>query len=902
MRIARFFRRAEADRDQLEQIESYIQIETDENIGRGMPPGEALAAARRKFGNRGLIREEIYRMNGLHLFDTLSRNLRQACRRLRRNPAFTLAVLLTLTIGIGANTAMFTIVNHVLLKPLPYPDSGRLVALAHSAPGAAGLGSASGDLQLSASMFATYAEKNRVFQAIGIWAGDTMTVTGVAQPEQVRAIFVSDGLLQALEVRPALGRLFSRADTRPGNSPTVLLNYGYWLRRFGGDKSVVGRTIVVNSRPRVIAGVMPPGFRVVNEEADLFAPMTIDYAKLRLPGFGYNCIARLRPGVTIAQANADIARLVPIWMRSWPAAPGVNPLVYESWRIAPAIRPLKQDVVGSVANILWVVMATIGIVMLIVCANVANLLLIRTQGRQQELASRAALGASRGQVLGELLAESILLASIGGILSLAVAGASLQLVRALDPGNLPRLNEISLDWGTVGFTVVISLLAGLVFGLFPALKYAGSQISTSLRAGGRALSESRERHRARSVLVVAQVAMALVLLVSAGLMIRTFQALHGVNPGFTNPEQIQIVRTSIPGSLVPGPERVIRMQNDIVEKFKAIPGVSSVAFASEMPMDGRPTAWDAIRSDGKELGEDIPPVRVFRHISPGLLQTMGTKLMAGRDYTWADLYGVRPVVLVSENLARELWGTPDAAIGKRIADSLPKSPWQEVIGVVQDMHDKGVQNPASKIVYWPSYGLDIFGGDISGADRQPKAIRTVTFAIRSRRAGSQSFISQISQAVWSVNPSLPLAGVQTMRDLYNGSLARVSFTLVMLGIAGAMALTLGLIGIYGVIAYAVSQRRREIGIRLALGAQPTELRRMFLTQGLWLACIGAAVGMVAAVSATHLMKSLVFGISPLDPVTYAAVPFVLIATALLASYLPARRAAAVDPVEALRAE
>jgi predicted permease len=687
MQIARFFRRSAADRDQLEQIESYIQIETDENIARGMPADEALLAARRKFGNSILIREEIYQMNSVFLFDTLARNVRYGWRTLGRNPVFTAAILLTLAIGIGANTTVFSVLDHILLKPLPYPGAERLVAVAHSAPGAAGLGGASGDLRLSESMFATYAAKNRTLQSIGIWAPGTMTVTGVAEPEQVRAIYVSDGALQALEVRPAFGRMLSKVDTTPGSPAVVLLSNSYWRRRFGGDESIVGRTIIVDSQPRVVAGVMPPGFRFVNEEADLIAPMVIDYGKLILPGFGFQCIARLRPGVTITEANADIGRLIPIWMRSWPAAPGINPLVYESWRIAPAVRPLKQEVVAGVGNVLWVVMATIGIVMLIVCANVANLLLVRTQGRQQELAMRAALGAGRGRIVGELLTESILLAFLGGLLGLAVAGAGLRLLRAIDPGNLPRLNEVSLDWQTVGFTVAISLLAGFLFGLFPALKYAGLRIAMSLRAGGRSLSESRERHRARSVLVVAQVAMALVLLVGAGLMIRTFQALRTVNPGFTKPEQIQIVRTSIPKTLIPEPERVIRMQNEIVEKFMAIPGVSSAAFSSGMPLDGIPTGWDAIRTDGKDLGTDIPPVRVFQYISPGLWQTMGTKLVAGRDYTWADFYGVRPGILISENLARELWGSPDAAIGKRIAASLPTSPWREVIGVVQDVHE-----------------------------------------------------------------------------------------------------------------------------------------------------------------------------------------------------------------------
>ncbi len=473
----------------------------------------------------------------------------------------------------------------------------------------------------------------------------------------------------------------------------------------------------------------------------------------------------------------------------------------------------------------------------------------------------------------------------------------MRLLRAAGPGNLPRLNEISLDAWTLGFAFALSLLSGLVFGLTPALKYAGSRISFNLRAGGRSLSESRERRRARSVLVIAQIAMALVLLVSAGLMIRTFEALRGVNPGFTNPDRIQIVRTSIPESLVPEPERVIRIQNDIVEKLAAIPGVNSVAFASEMPMDGIPTDWDAVRAEGKDPGDQIPPLRVFRYVSPGLLQAMGTQLIAGRDYNWADLYERRPGVMISENLARELWGSPAAAVGKRIAASIPQSPWREVIGVVQDVHDNGVRKAASKIVYWPSHGTDIYR--LAG---QPDAIRTVTFAIRTGRAGSENLLEQIDRAVWSVNASLPLASVQTMQDIYDKSLSQVSFTLAMLGIAGAMALLLGVIGIYGVIAYAVSQRRREIGIRLALGARQREVRRMFLGEGLALAGIGGTIGLAAAMGLTRLMKSLLFGISPLDPVTYAGVPLVLAAAAALASYLPARRAATVDPVQVLRAE
>lgn len=620
----RFFRRAEWDRERTAEIDSYVQLETDENIARGMTEGEARAAARRKFGNSTRVREEIYAMNTVTLLDSLARDLRHSLRMLRRTPTFTAAALLTLGIGIGANTAVFSVVNSVLLKPLPYPDSERLVAVWLKAPGAAGLTSVSGDLRLSDSMYFTYAEQNRTFQSLGVWDADSDTVTGLAEPERVSAVDVSDGALEALDVPPVLGRWLSREDQAPHGRATVMLGYGYWQRRFGGDRAVIGRNIMVDSRPREIVGVMPRDFQFVDTTADLILPLAFDRSQAMLPGFGYRCVARLKPGVSMEQASADIARLVPVWMRSWPAAPGLNPSVYENWRITPALRPLKQEVVGGVGSVLWVVMGTIGMVMLVVCANVANLLLVRAESRQQELAVRAALGAGRGRLVRELLSESMLLALLGGALGVGLAQAGLRWLVSIGPGNLPRLNEIAVDGRALVFTLGVALLSGILFGLIPALKYGGPGVAEALRGGGRTVSQSRERFRARNVLVVAQVALALVLLVSAGLMIRTFQALLRVQPGFTHPEQIQVLRISIPDSLVKEPERVVRMQNDILDRLAAITGVSSAAFASEMPMEGIPPDWDAVVREGQaNLSKDIPPLRFFQFVSPGLFQTGG---------------------------------------------------------------------------------------------------------------------------------------------------------------------------------------------------------------------------------------------------------------------------------------
>jgi predicted permease len=890
MNILRYFQRAKWDRERREEIESYLEYETDLNIARGMQAAEARAAAQRKLGNRTLIREEIYRMNTINVLDTLYRDVRYSLRALRHNPLFTCVALLTLAIGIGANTAVFSVVNGVLLNPLPYPEADELVSLSQIAPGAPGLANFSSGLRLSASMYFTYAEQNRTFQALGVWNQGTASVTEVGEPEQVRAVGVSDGVLQSLRVQPLLGRWLGHAEQAPGSPETVILGYGYWQRRFGSDRSVIGRGIRVDSRPREIVGVMPRGFRIVNTDADLILPVRFDRSKLILAGFGYQGIGRLKPGVTIQQANADVSRMVPIWMNSWSTFAKTNPRAYESWRITAALRPLKQEVVGKIGSVLWVVMGTIGMVMLIACANVANLLLVRADARQQELAIRAALGAGWGRIARELLVESVLLGLMGGALGVGLAYEGLRLLLAIDPGNLPRSSEISIDARALAFTVIVSLLSGLLFGLAPALKYAGTRISLVNRSG-RTSSMSRERHRARNTLVVAQVAMAMVLLVSAGLMIRTFQALRRVEPGFAHAERLQTMQISIPASLVPEPQRVTRIQNNIADKLAAIPGVTSVGFASAMPMEGIEPNWDAIVAEGQPITQEIAPLRLFKNVSPGFFRTAGTRMIAGRELTWTDVYGLRKKALVSENLARELWGTPSAAVGKRFREFRE---WWEVIGVVQDVRENGVHDNAPAIVYWPSM-----------VDDPPRfffARRTVTFVVRSDRTGTEGFLDQVRQAVWSVNASLPVASVRTMQEIYSQSLARTSFTLAMLGIAGAMALLLGVIGIYGVISYAVSQRRREIGIRLALGAQQTELRRMFVRSGLALAGIGVAIGLVAAVGLMRLMKSLLFGISPMDPITYVAVPLVLVAAAVLASYLPARRAAAVDPVEALRAE
>jgi len=581
-------------------------------------------------------------------------------------------------------------------------------------------------------------------------------------------------------------------------------------------------------------------------------------------------------------------------MDSFPPLPGFSIGMFKQAGLAPRYAPLKDAIVGDIGNVLWILMATIGIVLVIACANVANLLLVRTEGRQQELAIRAALGAGRGRIARDLFAESVMLGLVGGILGVGLAYGAIRWLIALAPANLPRLNEITLDARVLLFALAASLLAGLLFGAIPVLKYAGPRLATTLRAGGRSLSHSKERHRARSTLVVVQVALAMLLLVGSGLMIRTFQTLRSVQPGFSNPEQILTLSIYIPNDLVKDGVQAMHVQQSIIDKLAALPGVQSVALSSYVPMEG--SGWhDPIFAEDHDYADQkIPPLRRYRMISPGLQKTTGNSLVAGRDFTWTDVYDMRPVAMVSENLARELWGSPSAALGKRIRENM-NGKFREIVGVVSDERDDGVNQDAPKVAFWPLM-MDGFGDDKQFVQRGGGIM------IRSARTGTAGFLQEVSQAVWSVNANLPLADVHTLREVYDKSLARTSFALVMLALAGAMALLLGVVGIYGVISYSVSQRTREIGIRMALGSPQKDVTNLFVWHGLRLSAIGVACGLAAAVASTRLMTSLLFHVSPLDPLTYIGVSCGLVFAAALASFLPALRATRVDPVEALRAE
>jgi predicted permease len=886
--VRRLMNRGVVDAEIADEIDHYLAESVEAFAAKGLSPDEARRVARLELGSATSVHEQVREYGWENVIDTIFADIRYAARRLRGNPGFAAVSVFILALGIGASTAIFSVIDGVLLKPLPYPHSEQLVALLHTAPGIN-----IKELNLAASLYFTYSEENRVFQDVGMWMSGSWSVTGLAEPEQVAGLSVSHRFLAALGVQPVLGRGFEASDQDPDNERTVMLSDGYWRSRFGRNRSVLGRRILLDGNTYAVIGVLPPAFEFMDRQISLLVPFRVRRTDVRLISFCCQGVARLKPGVTLIQANADVARMLPIAAEKFPINPGWTRNAFTEARIAPRLRPLKDVLLGDVGKTLWVLMGAVVIVLLIASANVANLLLVRADGRRRELAIRAALGAGVGRIARELLIESVLLASAGGLLGLALAYGALRVLMASELTHLPRIHDISIDPTVLAFTAGISLAAGLLFGLVPVFRYARPQLSSGLRSEDRSLTGSKERQRARGLLVVVQVALAVVLLVESGLMIRTFQALRHVDPGFSGASAVETLRVDIPEAQVKDPERVVRMEEEILRKVESVASVSSVGVISDVPLDGGGN--DPIYTEDRPQREGgVPPVYRFKFASPGYISAVGSRLIAGRDFTWNELYQRTPVAMVSENVARELWSDARAAIGKRIRVTR-KDDWREVIGVVCDMHDDGIDQKAPTIVYWP-----LLLKNFEAASEI--AIRGVAYVIRTPRAGSLRLRQELRAAVESVNATLPVADVKTLESVYERSLARTSLTLVLLAIAGGMALVLGVVGIYGVISYSVSQRTREVGIRLALGAPIHEVMGLFVRQGLAMSGMGTVCGLAAALILTRLMKALLFEVSPVDPVTYVTASTGLIIAAFLGCYLPARRATKVDPAKALRAE
>jgi predicted permease len=875
------------ERELDDEMAFHIEMEARKLVERGMTEEEAWRQARRNFGPLLRNKERARQAWGINLLQDLKADARYAFRGFRRNPAFATVAIFTLALGIGGTTAIFSVVNGVVLKPLPFPDPQQLVAVHHTMPGV-GVDEA----PLSPALYFTFRDHSRTLEDIGVWRRRPVTVTGLAEPEQVVAAQVTDGLFPVLGVNPILGRGYDEEDVAPGSTNPVILSQRYWVRRFGADPDIQGRTIRIDGVELTIIGVMPGGLRLGELSPDLYLPLVFNRSGgVSVGNWSFPGIARLRPGVTPEEASRDLDRLTVLATEEYPGIPLAE---LENRAFGTFVRPLKDDVVGGARTILWLVFGTAGLVLLVACINVANLFLVRAETRQRDAALRVAIGASKGRLARQFITESTVIGILGGSAGLLLALGGDRLLLHMAPPNLPRLEEIGLEPTVLLFALGVSLLAGLVFGTIPVLRHIRGGLAGSLREGGRGTSSSRRWFRMRSVFAISQVALVLVLLIGSGLMVRTFQALRNVPPGFQRPEEVLTFRLSVPSSEARTADDAARTHQQILERIAQIPGVTSVGAAASVAMD-RWESWEDVEVDG------FPPApgeaaihRRLNWITPGYFATLENPLLAGRSLGGEDVYQRRPVAVVSEDFAREFWGRPAEALGKRFRTA-ENSPWREIVGVVQNVHTTGLAETPPTVIYWPlvmegMWGMSTF------------TIRGLRYAVRTSRPDPATLLPDVRDAVWSVNPNLPLSETLTLDDILANSMARTSFTLVMLGVAAGVALLLGVVGVYGVLSYLVAQRTREMGVRLALGARPADVRGMIVRQGGMLGAAGVAIGLAVAVGLTRLMSALLFEVSPVDPPTYGAVAAVLIGVVLLASYVPARRAAGVDPTEALRWE
>lgn len=821
----------------------------------------------------------------MNVLEPLFREVWRAARRLMRDSGFTATAIVTLAIGIGATTAIFSIVYGVVIKPLPFDEPQRLVAVWHQAPGIN-----LPLLQQSPATYLTYRESGHVFEDIGMWDATQVSVTDRGDPERVQALLVTDGFLPVLRVQPSLGRLFSREDDSPGSPSRVVLTYGYWQRKFGGATDAIGQNLKIDGTSREVIGVLPPTFRFLRTDAAVLLPFQLNRARVFVGNFTYQAVARLKQRVTVAQANADVARMIPLVFERFPMIPGNTRKMFEEARLGPNVRPLAVDVVGDVGRLLWILFGSAGIMLLIAAANLANLFLVRVEGQHENLAIRAALGASRARLAYDLLIESVGLTLSGGAFGVFIAWLGIRVLIRIAPAGLPRLGEIGINPIVLAFTLAVSILTGLLVGLIPLAHLAKASIE-ALKEGGRSVTGAPSR-RMRSAFVVSELALAMVLLIVSGLMVRTFVALRQVDPGFVAPDKVQTFRVSVNPALPADPLQVARMYETIAEHLQQLPGVQSVGVSSSVTMDGTKVNHPILIESHPDVSRRLPPLRRFKRIAPGYFETMGNRILAGRSINWTDIYEVRPVAMISQNLARQFWKSPADAIGKRIRE-MHETEWREIIGVVGDERDDGLDQSAPTSVFWPLLLKDP-GKATTSVDRN------TAYMVRSDRVGSPGFVRELQQAVWSVNPTLPLANVQTLTDIRGASMAQTSFALTMLIIAAAVTLSLGIVGTYAVVAYMTAQRSREIGIRMALGAQSGDVCRMFLRHGLLLTAIGILIGISAAAALTRTMSTLLFGVNPIDPMTYTVAAVGLGAIALVSAYLPARRASHIDPVEVLR--
>jgi putative ABC transport system permease protein len=812
--------------------------------------------------------------------------IRHAARRLRRVPTFTAATMFVLALGIGATTAVFSVVNGVLLRPLPYPDPERLVDLSHTLQ-VAGVGK----VQQSDASFLLYQRHTTVFDGVAATRGFDVNIGPIvgspAQTERVFATGVSASLFGVLRVKPLHGRGFLEGEDRKDHSRVVVLAEGLWRRKFGGDESVVGKQVVIDGESRTVVGIMPQSFQYPGASTELWIPLAFDPAHANAGSFNFEGVARLKPGVSPEAAQAELDRLLPRLLEEFPS--NIPPAMWAQAHVRALVTPLRDVIVGDVSRLLWILLGTVGLVLLIACANVANLFLVRGESRQRELAVRSALGAGLAGVLAQYLSEALLLAGGGGAVGVGLAAFAVRFARSLPSGiDLPRLNEVRIDGTVLLFAVALTVIAAIAVSLIPLMRARKIPISSVLKESGRSATTGGERQRARSALVIAQVALALVLVAASGLMARSFARLRDVKPGF-DADGMFVMRIALPTSKYASTASIIQFYDRLLEQTRALPGVRSAELTTWVPLTGNHSNSVTQVEDHPLPPNAVPRVHDQAYVTAGYFTMMSAPLLTGRTFGTQDPARPSNEVIVSRAFAERYWpkGNP---LGKRIRPGID-GPWFTIVGVASDVHLQALDQPVDDAIYLPMVTPD------SDTTSAPSAV-----AVLIRSSNPDAVAAPVRRVVQSLDPALPVYDEHLMTAIVASASARTRFTMLLLAVASGLALVLGAVGIYGVMAYGVSLRQREIGVRMALGARPVDVRQMISRQGVGLAAIGVVIGLAAALGVTRFLRGLLYDVSPTDPLTLGGTCVVLLAVALLASWIPAQRAAGMDAAEALRSD